>query len=250
MHTQGPALATIRKEFKAFRTAALALYHSAHILLYTPFLDLQIYAGARHILGRPVARADYMRSQRVVKNWMSARFNEDNDAVWHAAALIKQGMQVLEGDVFEGQPGSASPMSNITADLGGAGGRLWHLPWAVYLGTLVIWGLWYARPMQMSVSRNANADEDMDDEDEIIWDPRAEMGRLLEGILKCERGVSLGSETAAAGITSMLGKRGTNGLAAAVSKALSKVRWAVVHDAMMVLRGLVCWRLVGGGGMA
>lgn len=45
-----------------------------------------------------------------------------------------------------------------------------------------------------------------------------------------------------------MGKRGTNGLAAAVSRCLSKVRWAVVHDGMMVLRGLVQWRLVGGGG--
>jgi hypothetical protein len=33
-----------------------------------------------------------------------------------------------------------------------------------------------------------------------------------------------------------------------VSRCLSKVRWAVVHDGMMVLRGLVQWRLVGGGG--
>jgi hypothetical protein len=49
------------------------------------------------------------------------------------------------------------------------------------------------------------------------------------------------------GIVSGMGKRGTNGLAAVVSRCLSKVRWAVVHDGMMVLRGLVQWRLVGGG---
>lgn len=47
-------------------------------------------------------------------------------------------------------------------------------------------------------------------------------------------------------------KRKTAGLTAVVAHALSRVRWAVVHDGMMVLRGLVPGRVVvgslGGGG--
>jgi hypothetical protein len=251
-HAQIAASSALGKEFEAFRTAALALYHSAHILLYTPFLDLQIYAGARHILGRPVARADYVRSQRVVKKWVSTSLKEANNAVWHAAALVRQGMEVLEGDVFEGEPGSASPSGNTTADVSGAGGRLWHLPWAVYLGTLVIWGVWYAKPVQRpAAGGGAERTDGADDEDEIIWDPRAEMRGLLEAILNTygKGSLAVDGEGGGVGIAGVLGKRGVNGLAAAVSKALGKVRWAVVHDAMMVLRGLVCWRLVGGGGM-
>lgn len=221
----------IVKEFQAFQTAVLALYHSAHILLHTPFLDLQIYAGARHILGRPVARADYARSQRVMKRWVAENLKEAGKAVSHAAALVDRGIDILDGEC-------------VSNDLGG--GRLWHLPWAVYLGTLVIWGVWYARPVPPLTSTDVQMQDD--DEDEIIWDPQAEMKSLLDTVLKSdpERLLEVGYER---GIAGGMGKRGTNGLAAVVSKCLGKVRWAVVHDGMMVLRGLVCWRLVGGGGL-
>jgi hypothetical protein len=215
-------------EFGAYQTAVSALYHAAHILLHTPFLDLQIYAGARHILGRSVARADYARSQKVVKNWIAGNVKEASKTMWHAAAIINQGVQVLD---------------SASSDLGG--GRLWHLPWTVYLGTLVVWGVWYARPIFPSSSDTMLGE----DEDEIIWDPQAEMKRLLDTILDSEPERLLDAGTVRS-IKRGLGKRGTNGLTAVVSKSLSKVRWAVVHDGMIVLRGLVCWRLVGGGGVS
>ncbi|KAF1969886.1 hypothetical protein BU23DRAFT_538935 [Bimuria novae-zelandiae CBS 107.79] len=191
----------LAREFLAFRTALSSLYHAAHILLHTPFLDLQIYAGARHILGRPVARADYARSQKIVKKWVADNIKEAGKAVWHAAALVDQGVPVLDGE-------------ESSADLGGS--RLWHVPWAVYLGTLTVWGVWYARPLP-------NPGPWEDDEDEIIWDPQAEMKALLKTVLKSEpeRLLQAGYER---GIAGGLGKRGTNGLAAV-------------------------WRLVGGGGM-
>ncbi|KAF2109391.1 fungal-specific transcription factor domain-containing protein [Lophiotrema nucula] len=226
------------KEFTTFRAAVLALYHSAHILLHTPFLDLQIYAGSRHILGRPVTRQDYIRSQKCVKKWVQENVVEASTAVWHAAALVQKGVEVL--DAPEGS-GSGSGSSDL------AGGRLWHLPWSVYLGTLVVWGVWYAKPTSPSFSSSHSKIGDLgfEDEDEIIWDPAAEMNVLLDTILKGDAQRLLDGGAISGGV----GKRGTNGLAAVVSKCLSKVRWAVVHDGMMVLRGLVCWRLVGGGGM-
>ncbi|KAF2442354.1 hypothetical protein P171DRAFT_364428 [Karstenula rhodostoma CBS 690.94] len=219
----------LAKEFQAFHTAVSSLYHSAHILLHTPFLDLQIYAGARHILGRPVARADYARSQKVVKKWVADNLKEAGKAVWHAAALVEQGVSILDTD-------------SSSSDIGGS--RLWHLPWAVYLGTLTIWGVWYARP----VPPRSSGPHD-EDEDEIIWDPQAEMTSLLETISKSD-GERLLEVRYERGIAGGMGKRGTNGLAAVVSRCLGKVRWAVVHDGMIVLRGLVQWRLVGGGGMS
>lgn len=234
----------IAKEFQVSRTATLALYHAAHVLLHTPFLDLQIYAGARHILGKPVARNDYVRSQRVVKKWVAENIHEAGKAVWHAAALVNDGVDILDGELG-------------SSDLGG--GRLWHHPWAVYLGTLVVWGVWYARPTPPPTTTSSapagSADNQLpphlahlaEDEDEIIWDPNAEMKTLLRTVLKAEPEKLLKAGYAG-GISGGLGKRGTNGLAAAVSRCLSKVRWAVVHDGMMVLRGLVQWRLVGGAG--
>ncbi|CAO2656534.1 Nn.00g053370.m01.CDS01 [Neocucurbitaria sp. VM-36] len=227
----------LAKEFQVSRTATLALYHAAHILLHTPFLDLQIYAGSRHILGRPVARNDYARSQRVVKKWVAENLQEAGRAVYHAAALVSDGVHILDGELG-------------SHDVGG--GRLWHHPWAVYLGTLVVWGVWYARPVPPAPAAvdqlPAHLQHLDDEEDEIIWDPAAEMKGLLDTILKSEpeRLLEIGYK---GGIGGGMGKRGTNGLAAVVSRCLSKVRWAVVHDGMMVLRGLVQWRLVGGGGL-
>lgn len=117
----------------------------------------------------------------------------------------------------------------------------------MYLGTLVVWGVWYARPTPPVADQLPPHLQHLDDEeDEIIWDPNAEMKGLLDAILKTEPARLLEVGAIAGGT----GKRGTNGLAAVVSKCLSKVRWAVVHDGMMVLRGLVQWRLVGGGGMS
>ncbi|KAH7357364.1 fungal-specific transcription factor domain-containing protein [Pyrenochaeta sp. MPI-SDFR-AT-0127] len=223
----------LAREFQVSRTATLALYHAAHILLHTPFLDLQIYAGARHILGRPVARNDYIRSQRVIKKWVAENLKEAGNAVWHAAAIVSEGVDILDGELGSNDVG---------------GGRLWHHPWAIYLGTLVVWGVWYARPVPPSANQLPAHVQFLDDEDEIIWDPSAEMRVLLDTIHKSEpeKVLEIGY---AGGIAGGLGKRGTNGLAAVVSRCLSKVRWAVVHDGMMVLRGLVQWRLVGGGSM-
>jgi len=223
-----PHCPTLATEFQAWRTATLALYHAAHILLHAPFLDLQIYAGARHILGRPVARQDYVRSQRVVKRWVVESVREASKAVWHAAGLVDRGVDILDGEGSVGEIG---------------GGRLWHLPWAVYLGTLVIWGVWFARPALPLGSQTAVVQTGgVEEEDEIIWDPTAEMKGFLKLIIKSPPEGLLDG-----GIRGAVGKRGTNSLAAVVSKSLGKVRWAVVHDGMMVLRGLVCWRLVGGG---
>ena len=78
-----------------------------------------------------MARHDYARSQRVVKKWVAENIQEAGKAVWHAAALVSEGVDILDGELS-------------SSDIGG--GRLWHHPWAVYLGTLVVWGVWYARP--------------------------------------------------------------------------------------------------------
>lgn len=270
-------------EFHAHTASLLTLYHAAHILLHTPFLDLQIFAGARHILGRPVSRADYARSQKAVKNWVARNPVEARSSVWHAASLVRVGVEWLEdggegGSATSGLSGMGG--AGVGSGKGGTGGagsmmmqaaksevvsgaRIWHLPWAVYLATLVVWGVGYTQPSSSTSSlttsfpssslqhhNNNNADsdasdvDDEDDEDEIIWNPDAEMRRLLSAILSTSSSSSAGKSDS----TKRISKKGANGMAAAVSSRLAKVRWAVVRDAMIVLRGLVCWRLVGGGG--
>lgn len=214
----------LAKEFDVFQRAIGALYHAAQILLNTPFLDLQIYAGSRHILGRPVTRSDYSRSQMVVKRWVAGNTSDVGNAVWHAAAVVSQGIVALD-----------------TACGDSLGARLWHLPWTVYLGTLVIWGAWHARPaatVPMTVLHG-------DNEDEIIWDPESVMKCFLQKISVSDPAQLLWREHSSA-MTNAEVNRGTNGLTAVVSGILGKVRWAVMHDGMVVLRGLVCWRSIRG----
>ncbi|OCK82677.1 hypothetical protein K432DRAFT_415193 [Lepidopterella palustris CBS 459.81] len=219
-----PTHPSLRKEFACFTTANNAIYHAAHVILNAEFLDLQIYAGARHILGRPVTRPDYVRSQRIVKRWATEDALSAATAAWHAACVIRDGVMNLEGFDAMG---------------------LFHFPWCLYLCTLTCWAFHHARPSEASASdagvglgageqQGHGATAAGDDEDEIIWDAKAEMNALISGMT---------SQTPE-GLAKARGRRRTSGLTAVVAKCLSKVRWAVVHDGMMVLRGLVPWRLI------
>ncbi|KAL0257422.1 hypothetical protein SLS55_008235 [Diplodia seriata] len=340
----------LRQEFVTWATANAAVYHAAHVLLNAEFLDLQIYAGARHILGRPVGRADYVRSQRVVKRWAgagaagagsSSAGGEAVDdeverlraarAARHAALLIREGVERL--DAFD------------------AGG-LFHYPWCLYLATLTCWAWWHARPQQQQqqhpapplavqqqqrqrqqrqrrVEAEAMMDPDAEEfdgvdvpsdenEDEMVWDAAAELDALVGcmtslplsssssssaaatnhhhhhnsasspasasaitpssssnggggGVVaavssskkrRSRHGCSSSSdmqdddddvfaaerqlEAVARALRPAVVRRRTTGLTAVVARHLSKVRWAVVHDGMMVLKGLVPWRMIGG----
>ncbi|KAL1383822.1 fungal-specific transcription factor domain-containing protein [Phyllosticta capitalensis] len=150
-HTRAPSSIqqSLQHEFRLFATANIAIYHAASFHLNAEFLDIQIYAGARHILGRPVQRADFVRSQRVVKKWAAGAADYANPsstsrnldvtdsvkvahsssnaakAAWHAAALIRDGATRLRD-----------------WDAGG----LFHYPWCLYLACLCIWAYWHAKP--------------------------------------------------------------------------------------------------------
>ncbi|KAK8164255.1 fungal-specific transcription factor domain-containing protein, partial [Phyllosticta citrichinensis] len=121
---------SLQNEFRLFATANTAIYHAAQFHLNAEFLDIQIYAGARHILGHPVQRADFVRSQRVVKKWAAGAADYANPsnaakAAWHSAALIRDGATRLRD-----------------WDSGG----LFHYPWCLYLACLCIWAYWHAKP--------------------------------------------------------------------------------------------------------
>ncbi|KAK7557293.1 fungal-specific transcription factor domain-containing protein [Phyllosticta citricarpa] len=331
-HTMAPSSIqqSLQNEFRLFATANTAIYHAAQFHLNAEFLDIQIYAGARHILGRPVQRADFVRSQRVVKKWAArvadcanlstsksseasnsgktANLTNSNaaKAAWHSAALIRDGATRLRD-----------------WDAGG----LFHYSWCLYLACLCIWAYWHAKPrdeIQTGTSSNRRdslnapwekdastrrlrqrspsqcqpadpdtesldgygqdsdeeADDDDIDDDAPIWNPASEMHALLRAMVaqppppswpnrpsnnSNSNNDNTSSATAAASNSSASQtqpqdaaplalprikniKRKTAALTAVVAHALSRVRWAVVHDGMMVLRGLVPGRVVGGLG--
>ncbi|TEA11013.1 Nicotinate catabolism cluster-specific transcription factor [Colletotrichum sidae] len=251
-----------RTEFEAFAAAYKALYHSAQALLNMDFLDVQIYAGARHILGRPVQQKDYLRSALVVRKWATAAA---------AATTTTQGERPPEqvavhgrerGDAAPLEPGepagqqkqdAATAAWHAARMLRGTRGtlsgpeamNLFHVPWCLYLATLTCWAYHHARPnrgLGGSSRRQQQLDEadELDEagygeDDEMIWDPRGEMEALVDSMAeRADRGDAVLRRE----------KRRTNGLVWIMADILTTVRWGIVHAGVVVLRGLVPQRLI------
>jgi hypothetical protein len=233
-------------ELRIFATAYNAVYHAAKALLNSEyyeeslsscfgrcwvqrklltsdmkvdFLDIQIYAGSRHILGRPVQQKDYLRSSQVVKRWAAAtRHPKSSDqpalshtcaltAAWHAARLLSEA----SGDLT-----SSETMG------------LFHVPWCLYLATLTCWAVHHARPGRNFVD-DASAESD-----EIVWDPEGDMRVFISSMANADPQSTIQSHWS----------RGTTALAWVMAEALAKVRWGIIHSGVVVLRGLVPQRLI------
>ncbi|RDI77734.1 hypothetical protein Vi05172_g12289 [Venturia inaequalis] len=205
-----------RAEFTRFSTATIAIYHAAYITLNVEILDLQIYAGARHIVGRPVFAEDFNRSRRVLKEWAKPSGDgRAEKAVWHAAHLLKDGIMKLE---------------NWDVD------SAFHYPWCLYLASLVCWAFHFANVLDIT----ADSAERSCRQANVINTPSIGEG---EGDLRQSKAemIALVSHLATA-IPSMLwgllDKRSATGLTIVMASHLGNIRWSVVHEAMKVLRGL------------
>ena len=199
-----------QQEFAVFSTSYNTVYHAAQVLLNADFLDLQIYAGARHILGKPVQRMDYIRSEGVVKRWATTEPSDQNPscaakAAWHAAMILRETSQQLE-------------------DFDAMG--LFHMPWCLYLATLTCWAFHHSAP-----ARGGSVNNDS----EMVWDAKAEMDALISRMASIDSPETL------------LAKQGiekTGGLVWIMANVLERVRWGIIHASVLVLRGLVPWRLI------
>jgi hypothetical protein len=206
------------KEFGAFVAAYNAVYHAAQALLNMDFLDVQIYAGARHIVGRPVQQKDYIRSSQVVKRWVAASRSDASEqeslprtaaakAAWHASRLLLDATGNLTDSEAMG---------------------LFHVPWCLYLATLTCWAVHHARP-----NRAYGSDADMD-ADEMVWDPEGEMKALITDMANTKSHEDFLSRE----------RRRTTGLVWVMADVLTKVRWGIIRAGVVVLRGLVPQRLI------
>ncbi|KAK6953828.1 hypothetical protein Daesc_003790 [Daldinia eschscholtzii] len=206
-------------KLEVWRAAYVAIYHAAHTLLHSEFLDIQIFAGARHILGRSVQRTDFIRSEKVVKRWATGHTVPDSEngdgsvdaiaAVWHAAQLLQSASQTL-------------------ADFDSMG--LFHVPWCLYLATLTVWAFHHT-----GHNGTKGFGSGPEDDSELVWDAQAEMRMLIDSMV--EAGVQ--------GLSELQGLKRTSGLVWVMAEVLSKVRWGIVHAGVTVLKGLIPWRLIG-----
>lgn len=205
-----------RREVSIFRTAYNAIYHAAHIILDAEILDLQIYAGARHILGRPVGRNDYQKAKRVVHDWAKTDVIAASRAAWHAAHILRDSVIDLE--------------DFMDVDL-------FHYPWCLYLANVTCWAFYHARPCStpgVLDNNSLSANNNHDDDDEMIWDARAELNGLISSM----------TSSRPEDLADLTRRHRTDGLTAVIAQALVRVRWGIIHDAVSVLRGLVPWRLI------
>ncbi len=107
-----------KEEFQRFCCATLAVYHASHIILQVEINDLQIFAGASHIIGRPVTKVDRERSKARIERWAKHSSISAARAGSHAARILRDGIRKLKdwdaGDYF-------------------------HYPWCLYLAALTCW---------------------------------------------------------------------------------------------------------------
>ncbi|KAH8895653.1 hypothetical protein GQ53DRAFT_792267 [Thozetella sp. PMI_491] len=220
-------------EFVAFAAAAKAVYHAAQSLLRMDFLDVQIYAGARHILGRPVQQRDYLHSAQVIKRWAATAVAEESQgtvdrrvgdvrsgaigAAWHAARMLRDVVPVADSEAMS---------------------SLFHVPWCLYLATLTCWAFHHASPSRGRVPLNDEDEMGVDelDADEMVWDLKGEMDSLISDMAESPDGPLQ--------LVQKQRKRRTNGLVWLMADILTKVRWGIVHSGVMVLRGLVPMRII------
>ncbi|KAG0651214.1 Nicotinate catabolism cluster-specific transcription factor [Hyphodiscus hymeniophilus] len=195
-----------RDEFQKFCTANLAIYHAAHIILNVEIIDLQIYAGASHIIGRPVTRADRDRSRQRIESWAKQGSTSAAKAGSHAARILRDGIRKLKhwdvDDVF-------------------------HYPWCLYLASLTCWAFQVASKAGLG-SENGEQGDNSDDDD-AEWDSKAEMNALVSAMTRSNL----------EDLWRVAGKYRTSDLPRVMAKHLASTRWAVVQEAMIVLRGLI-----------
>lgn len=227
-------------EWKAFEVAYTAIYQAAQALLHMDFLDVQIYAGTRHILGRPVQQQDYERSSRIVKRWASKDIDRAATAAWHSANMLRDVLAVR--DKQHNSPGNNSQAFAVTH------AYLFHVPWCLYLATLTAWAFHHTRPLrkgrEMRLRTNVGGNEelsadDSDTSDDIVWDAQKEMESLIGDMVVWD-----GEPETIKTMLMSQGRKGAHGLVWVVADCLSKVRWGIVHAGVVVLRGLVPARLI------
>ncbi|KAL2365166.1 hypothetical protein RJZ56_001886 [Blastomyces dermatitidis] len=215
------------RKFVGLKTATHVMYHAAHITLNVEVLDLQIYAGAPHILGRVVTAGDFERSQRVVTRWLNEDPRSAAKATKHASYILQDAIMNLndwdETDVF-------------------------HYPWCLYLATLTCWAFHLptsSSSTSTALDRNPNNKNNNNNSEQEYQQqspnpaprssnansltPRNQLTTLVVAMTTCNTLEEL---------SALAGKFDTVGLTSIMSQQLASVRWAVVHDAMKVLVSL------------
>lgn len=127
--------------------------------------------------------------------------------------------------VFAAQHAAQLLQSSLGTEFVSISGDIFHHAWTLFLANLAVWTFYQVQNEGGSL------------EDEMIWDTNTDTSTLLHMMTTATPDQLLANRTAS-----------TAGLTAVVVKHLGKIRWGVIHDGMLVLRGLVQWRLINDEG--
>lgn len=193
-----------KDKFQKFCLATLAVYHSAQIILQVEINDLQIYAGASHIIGRPVTKVDRERSKARIEKWAKHESLSAAKAASHAARILRDGIRKLKdwdaGDYIQ-------------------------YPWCLYLATLTCWSFQMcSKTVDGAIGQVGGSDTEEDSD----WDARTEMSALVSAMTRSNP----------EDLWKVAGRYRTGDLPKIMSKHLSTVRWALVQEGMKVLMRL------------
>ena len=145
--------------------------------------------------------SDRERSKQRIERWAESGSMAGATAVSHAALLLRDGVRKLhDWDA----------------------GDVFHYSWCLYLATLTCWAF------QTVGHEGGNEGVESGNDEEADWDSRAEMNALVSAITRSKLEE----------VWKVRGKYRTGDLPRVVGKLLSLVRWAVVQEGVVVLRGL------------
>lgn len=129
------------------------LHHLAHMSMHVDVVDLQIYAGARRLLGRSITRHDAETTRRKIRAW--APTAQARDATFYALKFLSKVLLPEErADMqFEDDEQPPTPNSRTMSVAGSTTGvpvysarddHLLNRPWVLYIASLVVWSYGFA----------------------------------------------------------------------------------------------------------
>ncbi|OWB84607.1 binding protein [[Candida] boidinii] len=183
------------------------LYHSGQILLWCNAIDVQIYAGAKHILGRQITKPNIAVAKEEMYHWYS-NLGYTEKCLMHASQLIREG---LMNSTFE-------------AVLEGT----FHFPWCLYLATLVCWSFYNIQgDLQNSLLSTKKSNQDKKRKTWIDNESYSSMKDLILSITSM-------APSQYRSMTSV----DVSGLLYEVRSQLKTVRWGLTYEAQLVLKSL------------
>lgn len=211
--------AFIKRSLLKYISSINAIFHCAHIMLWTNTVDLQIFAGAKHILGRNVMPTEYESSSRQFQKWIQ-NVGKPEKALFHAIELLKEGLVSLEDWEHDGS---------------------FHYPWCVYISALLCWG--YYEVLQLEANDLQTVRKPYED-----MEIHASLNKTPESTTHSEN-IDLKNGISMSNCIHVLGKvtpdryRNINcdfqSTLTDVSKYLGTIRWGVIYESNKVLQNII-----------